>query len=268
MEEPEKKDMPDTTDTHDDDAVTDDQLAAAWDTLAGKETPPVAEKKEEEAEEEVKVEEKVQEKKEEAPVVSPEFKAFQERIAALEAENAALKKPAEAVVEGEEEEQFVTNKNLDEVLTKRDQKRQEDIKKANAAYQTAYERSLATLAGTVDEDTFAEIFETMIENNGQNPYNKKDTGDAAVDVKINFANARARVIEKRAEKGYIKPNLATEKTNLATGITVNNREKVPEKQPIQLDEHAQALIKNSGLTDEEIKEALEGPAQFVYSRRQ
>ena len=267
-EKEEKVVMPDSTNTTDDDKpVTDEELEAAYNAISGKETP-VVEKKEEPVKEEVKVEEKVEEKKEEVPAVSPEFKAFQERIAALEAENEKLKgNKVEETAPTEEEEQFITNKNLPEILKKQREKEAQQAREADAAYSRAYEGELAVLAKTVDEDLFAEIFETLISNKGQNEFNGKPVGIPAADVRINFNAAKAKVFEKRAEKGYVKPNLATEKTNLPTGITINNREKSEERKPIQLDEHAAALIKNSGLTDEEIKEALEGPAQFVYARR-
>ena len=163
------------------------------------EVKPVEEKKVEPVTEEKSVEEK----KEEAPVVSDELKKFQERVAALEAENARLKekeKPAEAPVVEEEEEVFLTSKNADEILNKREQAKQERIKAANTAYQKSYEAGLAQLAATVDKDLFPEIFETMIANNGQNEFNQRSTGDAAVDVQLNFAKAQAHVYKQKAGK--------------------------------------------------------------------
>ncbi len=250
--------------THDDDVVTDEQLEAAYAAISGKEeVKPVVEEKKEETP--VKAEEKTEEKKEEAPVVSDELKKFQERVAALEAENEKLKaSKVEAPVVEEEEEQFLTNKNLDEVLTRREQKKQEAIKKANLVYQRTYESGLAKLAETVDKDLFPEIFETMTANNGQNEFNQRPTGRADLDVKLNFANAKAHVYQQRA--GKVTPNLSPVKTDLATGLTVNNRGKPVETKAYQFDEHAQSLLKNSGLTDDDIKEAMEGPATFLYGR--
>lgn len=261
MEELEKTvDKQEETVPQDDDMVTDEQLEAAYAAISGKdEVKPVEEKKEEPA---------VEAKTEEPPVVNPEFKAFQERIDALVAENEKLKgvKPAvEEPVAEDDEETFVTSKNLDEVLTKREQAKQRQITEANAVYQRSYEASLAQLAATVDKEVFPEIFETMLSNNGQNEFNQRPTGNASADAKINFVNAKAHVFMQKA--GKPTPRLSETKTDLPTGITVNNRDKATEQPTYQFDEHAQALLKNSGLTDAEIKEAMEGPTTFMFGRK-
>ena len=249
--------------------VTDSELATAWEDLLEGETekaaatdatPAVEAKAEEPA--------AAESGKKEVPIIPEEptdplerthfgriLKAQQEEIERLKAMTREDK--PEPV---EEDEEYVTSANLPQYLKKQDE--------AQANYEREYIGDLAAIAAKMPEEEFAAIYDVMMrpEYNLRrgDKYDSK-TWNPHLDVQLNWPNAKAAYYEELAKE--IKPNVKGVAPKTAIGMTTTTRIEAPKKAAPQLDDAARSVLKGSGLTDEEINEAVTGKQDYFIHQR-
>lgn len=270
----------------DDKDVTDEELASSWEAIVKgeSEAAPAETKKEEKPAEkaeppaEVKPEEKPKQEKVAAdseetepkdPIERTKFgrllKAQEERIKQLEAMLVSTGKTVPSEVQPatesdeEEEDRYVTAKDIPTFFKK--------IEDADQKYQNAYTAEIAKYAKDMDEETFSEVWDEMYKNYNirrGNKYEPKEWNPAS-DAQLNWLNAKARVFEGKAKQ--IKPAVKGGGDDTATGITATQRQEPARKAAPQLDDAALSVLKGSGLTDDEIKDALTGNATYFVTQR-
>lgn len=252
------------------DDVSDSALAAAYSNIEA------AEKKES-AQAETPVDEpKVEEPKAEIasaptsdepppPVTEQEktwhgrFMKSQETIAALQAEFDALKArmapPPEP--EPEPEPEYETPQQYNKRM-----------RQAGSDYEKTYLAELAKASKGMDESAFAEVYDEMLANFNIKRGDADDpkTWNPQLDVELNWAKARASVYEKKAKT--VKPAVKGEAVDVPVGLTATHRQEPPKKEMPQLDPEAMAVLKGSGLTDDEIREALTAQQNYFVHQRQ
>jgi hypothetical protein len=141
------------------------------------------------------------------------------------------------------------------------------IKEAGSNYETSYIAEVTKNAKGVDEADFSEIWDEMVANHNIRRGDEYDpkTWNPSLDAQLNWAKAEASVYKKRAVQ--IKPNVKGGGTEQATGITAITRQEPSKKAVPQLDAAAVSVLKGSGLTDEEITEALTADDSFFVHQR-
>lgn len=262
----------------DDKDVTDDELASSWDKIVAGDVEiteqPVSVK--EETVEKVEVKETVQENKDEppSPVTQEEktwhgrFMKSQEQIAEMQAKLELLTQQktseTETIPDEEDEDRYVTKKDVPTVL--------KELDEAGSKYETAYVAQIGKLARTpdgqmMDEKEFADIYEEMIAH-----YNIKrgdkytpKSWNPSLDAELNWNKAAASLYKKKATTNQIP--VRDNKVSEATGLTATSRVETPKKAIPRLDDAAMSVLKGSGLSDEEIADAINGNDNYFIHQR-
>lgn len=261
---------------------TDEELSASWDAIVtGEKTgdKPAEKVEEPEKTEEVKISEEPEKaaqpsEEEPPPPVTPREKTWHGRFLKAQEENARLREQItsgkfpepdiEAESPSDEEEEFVTTKDLPKFFKR--------IDDASDRYQRDYVTEITKLAKTpdgkmMDETTFAEIYEEMIANFNIRRGDKyaPKSWNPGLDAQLNWVNAKAAVYEKKAQS--VNPAVKGKPVTQPVGLTATVRTEPLKKAVPQLDDAALGVLKGSGLTDEEINDALTGEKTYFVHQR-
>jgi hypothetical protein len=237
--------------------VADDDLSAAWDNAA---EAPEAEKPEEAAPQEEAVAEAEEPEEEEEldhkskSKLGRNIKGLRSQMDAIMARLDQMQAPAKAEpahVETEEmPETISTPADIDKYLSAKEKRLQQE----KLSYESGYLKQVQGLS-KANEDMHEEIFAEMMQN-----FNVRHSNDASVDARINYAEAKAAVLNnklsekagglpKRATAGKPPVQPAASATHAATRVAT-----IP-----KLDEHAADYVKylkKKGMSDEQIAEEM------------
>lgn len=147
----------------------------------------------------------------------------------------------------------LTKKEVMNLLSKSKQAEVESSKK----YQSEYVKTVFELTKELDDETADKVINEMEKN-----YRSKYSDNAPFDAERNFYRAYTSTLKGSKPSNPRQGN----PPNLPSGISGNDKGKVREVEIPDLDETAKDFIRRSGMTDEQIKEALTKPTP-LYLRK-
>ena len=144
----------------------------------------------------------------------------------------------------------------------REQERVKEEKRQQ--YNKAAEKAIIDLGMTLDDDEFVEVYKIAQKNW------KAKTGNAAIDAELNYNAALSSYLSGKIKKpGPSKPanplekNTGKESKNL--GGSSESKVKVKEKVMPELDDYAKDFVARTGMSEESVIKALDGPAPTYLS---
>lgn len=162
-----------------------------------------------------------------------------------------LQKPTEAAdTEEYDEETYLTAKQVDERIERRERRMQETANQYNNAYTT----QLATLGGNMPETEYTEIINELTAN-----HNVKRSNDPGADATTNFLEAQVAVLQKKVQAGPEKKiPVKGGQVNAPLGGPSDTKNTTTTNTVPKLDKYAAEFVKKVGMSDDAVREALKG----------
>lgn len=245
------------------DEATDDALSQAWDEevkgvkkeevkeevnteteTEGK--PPVEEPARAEAKE--SDEEEVIDHKESSKL-GRKFKGLESRFDQILARLDQIGKPETKQEPIEEPEFFATREDLDKYFHAKEQR----SKQERSQYEQAYIQQIQKFEET-NEDLHEEIFAEMMQN-----YNVKHSSNALSDARVNYAEAKASVLQRKVSSKPKVPTRDRAETAPVQPAASSTRTAAKTFAMPKLDAQAQSYVdylRRSGMSDEDIAKEL------------
>lgn len=131
-------------------------------------------------------------------------------------------------------------------------------------YESDYIKTTKSLAST-NPDLHDEIVDEIMAPDS--PFNRKITGDAVADARINYSEAKAALLAKKtAMPKQTRPNVRGDKVaNTSLSVETKTTDKV--SAPIELDEFAKDFVSKIGMKDDSIRDALKGETPVHLASR-
>lgn len=249
--------------------VTDEELESALEEAlaAGEEevAPEVEAIPEEQPQEEPQPKEEAQPApppQAEEPTDPRERTALGRKVKGLELEIARLnqllstqKAPASNPPQDNDEEtpEFITTPDeLEKYLAIREKRKQAEVQ----GYQMGYGQRFLEIGQ--DDPMYTEVEQEMMSN-----FNRRETGNPAIDAELNYHRARAAVLSKKlstpppASHPQAAPKIPGKGDKpQGSGVTIASRNSKPASAPPPLDEFAADFIRRTGMREESVREAL------------
>lgn len=143
--------------------------------------------------------------------------------------------------------------NYDEPEDEEFIRKMEKYERKKSDRQTNYEKNYITKVrqlGSGDPD-YKEVFDEMYAN-----FNKVHSGDPDLDARLNWADARVSVLNKKISPN--KPNVRGERNTASTDLGVNATNDSIATSEVQLDEFAKEFVSRTGMKKETVDKAFKG----------
>lgn len=153
--------------------------------------------------------------------------------------------------------------DLDEPLTYKDLLKWEEQKQIK---EDKYVSDYRAMIGAIGKATDRELHEAIVKEMGDN-FNVKHSDSGAGDARVNYAEAKAAVYERMAKTNnpFKRGEGNSEEDHLGGPVQDPNRR--PQKTPkLKLDPYAAEFVRRTGMSDEDINEALEGESPAYLKR--
>ena len=152
--------------------------------------------------------------------------------------------------EDEPPEFITTPDELERYLSIRERKRQAEVQ----GYQMGYGQRFLEIGK--DDPMYMEVEQEMMSS-----FNRRETGNPAIDAELNYHRARAAVLSKKlaspAPEVPAAPKIPGKGDKpQGSGVTIASRNSRPASAPPQLDEFAADFIRRTGMKEESVREAL------------
>lgn len=189
------------------------------------------------------------------------LQAFMDSITgAIDEIKTMVTKPVVEEEEDDDEPVFLTKAQLRQQIKDSVATLTKEQQEGNRKYETGYMTKVAELTSGMSDEEKAEVSKELFENKD---INVKRSGNPKIDAEINFLKAQTNVLRRQAivSKKPVNP-LDKNKDNpdLPLGGPSGTRNQDGKSQKIiKLDPEAAKFAKLSGMTDEEVQEALSGP---------
>jgi len=143
-----------------------------------------------------------------------------------------------------------TPEELERFIEKREAKKQQTVTKYETNYLTTLDKVRVD-----DEDEHNAIMAEMLSN-----FNIKHSDNAALDAKLNYADAeRAMLRKKMASPAPRKVPLKGE-TPKGTGVNHGAKVEMKQAKKIELDQYASEFVSKTGMSEESVNKSLSGNA--------
>lgn len=160
---------------------------------------------------------------------------------------------------GEVVQKSVSEEDVTRIIEERDIARERESKRKNMEYQSNYLESLRDLMDDIEDPQIAkEVYKKMVAPDSE--FNKKLSDNPFKDVAKNFNRALRYVSSKKTFTGNRNPSIPN-------GVTTSNTNTGVTKKPIKLDPEAEEFARSTGMTAEEIEEALSGEIPITLRNR-
>ncbi len=114
------------------------------------------------------------------------------------------------------------------------------------------------IAGEVPDKLHSEIMAEL--QSATSPFNQRHVDNPVIDARINYAEAKAFLIEKKM--AVPKSVFKGKQPDVATGVTASTRTDVVKDEMPALDEKANEFIRLTGMSPDSVKAALKEPMPF------
>lgn len=189
------------------------------------------------------------------------LQAFMDSITgAIDEIKTMVTKPVVEEEEDDDEPVFLTKAQFRQQIRDSVATLTKEQQEGNRKYERGYMTKVAELTSGMSDEEKAEVSKELFENKD---INVKRSGNPKIDAEINFLKAQTNVLRRQAivSKKPVNP-LDKNKDNpdlpLGGPSGTRNQETKSEK-IVKLDPEAAKFAKASGMTDEEVQEALSGP---------